>query len=135
MAYPNRSNKSFTAKGVHDNFEYMRVLREAIDNIRELSLYKLAAPEKYFSAVQYLYSLWLPKAFKDPYFQDEIMLYEKEFDSVYKKKARTPKEREQLEELQKKIMPVKMADFVFKAIMKSMDRMDILPREKRAINI
>jgi len=101
----------------------------------QLCIHQREYPKKYYDAIKNLYNLWCPKAMNDLNFQFEIQQLDAQLNETIKRASKNHSKRKDMEAWIENELPLKQAELIYKAIMKSMDRMSILPKEKRAIEL
>lgn len=122
-------------KGIHGDFDYEFLLSRAIERIAEVALFKHQYPREYKNAVESLYSLWIPKGQKDKTFLEEMEFIKLSMEKKLNYRPRNDTEEQDYEKFMDYVLPVESSDLFMKAIMKSIERAGLLPREKVAITI
>jgi len=125
-------------QGVHDNLFYSGLLFDAIKEINMLGIEKYKYPKSYYNAVTTLYNMWQYYVWgggdqePDKIFLKEMLVYERRMQNHIDS---LPKGDGSRQAFMRAEMPIHMADFTYRAIIKSLGRQKMLPRKKRTITI
>lgn len=135
MAAFKKYNPRAEVVGSSDELADSYLIRDAIDEIRKWSAEKQKHPNEYANTVEHLYNVTLPITLDDAEFNKETEFFNNVINIKASYKPQSRSEHDAKKFFMENTLPIKSADYLFRAIMKSLSRQGKLGLKKVRITV